>query len=90
MKKDQTTSWHEMLKAKMEADGEVFDERVCTLDESQLKAVFDAGYGGPEGQAFTAWGKTWVYFPITYDGSEWVGHAPRDPCDISMYHQGGY
>ena len=31
----------------------------------------------------------WVYFPICYDGAEWVGHAPRNPCDIAMEHQGG-
>ena len=51
--------------------------------------MFDAGYGAEEGVAFTAWSENYVYFPINYDGAEWVGHAPRNPCDIKMEHQGG-
>jgi hypothetical protein len=83
------TSWYDLLKEMMANDGEDFAQRVCTLTEEQLKAVFNNGYGGTEGAAFTAWGEKWVYFPIEYDGSEWVGHAPRNPCDIAMAHQGG-
>lgn len=83
------SNWYEMLKEAMEEDGEDFEKRVCTLDEENLKREFDSGYGGAEGAPFTAWGEKWVYFPIVYDGAEWVGHAPRNPCDISMEHQGG-
>jgi hypothetical protein len=83
------TSWYDLLKEMMANDGEDFAQRVCTLTEEQLKVVFNNDYGGTEGAAFTAWGEKWVYFPIEYDGSEWVGHAPRNPCDIAMAHQGG-
>ena len=82
-------NWFGMLKEAMEEDGEDFASRECTLSEEALKVEFDAGYGGSEGAPFTAWGKSWVYFPIVYDGAEWVGHAPRNPCEISMKHQGG-
>lgn len=78
-----------MLKQMMEEDGEDFDNRVCTLDASALRLEFDAGYGMPNGQFFTAWGEFWVYFPLCYDGSEWVGHAPRNPGRVAMEHQGG-
>ncbi|OGS95983.1 MAG: hypothetical protein A3H31_03280 [Gallionellales bacterium RIFCSPLOWO2_02_FULL_57_47] len=81
-------SWYDMLQAAMKADGENFDKRTCTLDETSLRKEFDVGYGLPKGEFFTAWGEKWVYFPLCYDGLEWVGHAPRNPCDIAMAHQG--
>lgn len=83
------TTWHEQLKDAMERDGEDFAKRICTLDDEALRVDFDDGFGGTEGANFTAWGERWVYFPICYDGAEWVGHAPRNPCDIAMSHQGG-
>lgn len=83
------SNWYEMLKGVMQEDGEDFEKRTCTMDEAGLKKEFDDGYGGTEGEAFTAWGEKWVYFPLCYDGAEWVGHAPRDPCDTVMEHQGG-
>jgi hypothetical protein len=82
-------NWYEKLKEIMEADGENFDTRRCTLSNQDLLKEFDDSYGSSEGAAFTAWGENWVYFPIVYDGSEWIGHAPRNPCEISMKHQGG-
>lgn len=83
------SNWFEMLKEKMKENGDSFEERACTLDEAGLKKDFDSGYGGTEGAAFTAWGEKWVYFPICYDGAEWVGSAPRNPCEVAMEHQGG-
>ena len=77
------------MKKACEEDGEVFADLVCTLDDEQLALMFDCDYGGTRGDSFTAWGKNWVYFPLCYDGSEWVGRAPRNPCDIVMDHQGG-
>lgn len=61
----------------------------CTLTEEQLLREFDSGYGGTEGDAFTAWSEKYVYFPICYDGAEWVGKAPRNPCDEATGHMGG-
>lgn len=83
------TSWYEMLKEDAESDGEDFDSLVFSCSIEELKKPFDSSYGGTEGSPFTAWGKDWVYFPICYDGAEWIGHAPRNPCEISMFHQGG-
>jgi hypothetical protein len=68
---------------------ENFEDLTTTLNEKELNSKFDNSYGGTKGIAFTAWGPEYVYFPICYDGAEWVGFAPRNPCDIKMHHQGG-
>jgi hypothetical protein len=60
-----------------------------TLSPEELNREFDCGYGLKEGVPFTAWSENWVLFPIDYDGSESVGRAPRNPCGIKMFHQGG-
>ncbi len=65
----------------------------CTLTKSELDKEFDSDFGGSNGQPFTAWTSTTVYFPIVYDGSEWVGDAPRNPTKKALgnplEHQGG-
>ena len=61
----------------------------CTMTEEQLDTEFDPGWGGTEGCAFQAWTKTRVFFPLCYDGSEWVGEADRNPCDRAREHDGG-
>ena len=82
------TSWYEILKDSMQEDGEDFGKRYGTMSEDGLREVFYIGDGCIKGRPFTAWGVKWVYFPIQYDGEECIGHAPRDPCDIAMKHQG--
>lgn len=82
-------NWNEMLRVAFAERGDDFAQMVCTISAEQLNAEFDSGYGCEEGCAFTAWGENYVYFPIGYDGSEWVGSAPRNPCDESLSHQGG-
>ncbi len=79
------TTWKEQIKDTA-GDDEII---ACTLTEEELDRKFDNGYGGEEGAPFTAWSETRVYFPICYDGSEWVGSAPRNPCDEAKKHQGG-
>lgn len=81
-------NWYDMLQEIMKEDGEDFSKKVCTLSNDELKINFDSDSGGEKGKPFTAWGLKWVYFPICHDGEEWIGHAPRNPCDIPMNHQG--
>ena len=51
---------------------------------------FDSGYGGVEGIAFMLWTGSYVYFPIMYDGAEWVESVPRNPTDdVKLGHFGG-
>jgi len=61
----------------------------CTLSDSELLKEFYGGYGGHEGKEFTAWSEKYVYFPVVYDGAEWVGRAPRNICDEATQHVGG-
>lgn len=70
--------------------GKDFDDILeCTLTDEELLVEFDNGYGGAEGMPFTAWSEDYVYFPVVYDGAEWVGRVPRNPCDKVTYHHGG-
>lgn len=70
-----------------------FNNRLLTWQEAQdapeLQAWFYPDFGGVEGASFTAWSANWVYFPICYDGREWIGKAPRNPRNHSCEHQGG-
>ncbi len=61
----------------------------CTLSEEELNTEFYDGYGSSEGKHFTAWSETRVYFPVVYDGAEWVGSVPRNPCEERTGHVGG-
>ena len=82
-------TWRKEFKEALEQTGDSFDDLVSTMSDEDWDREFDAGYGSVQGCDFTAWSKDWVYFPICYDGSEWVGFAPRNPCDRAMGHQGG-
>lgn len=79
------TTWRKLIKEAL------FDDELiaCTLSEDELDKKFSDGYGGSEGKPFTAWSETRVYFPVVYDGSEWVCSAPRNPCDEATSHVGG-
>lgn len=65
------------------------DVEAHTLTDEQLDREFDNGYGCTEGDAFTVWTKNHVYFPICYDGAEWVGFVSRNPDGKPTNHQGG-
>ena len=80
-------NWKDELNKEVELLGDTIIE--CSATEEEMAVDFDGGYGRTNGKHFTAWGEKYVYFPICCDGAEWVGHAPRNPCDIAMGHQGG-
>ena len=80
-------TWYDEISCIAKEKGEDIIE--CTLSEADLHEEFNDGFGGTEGKPFTAWSENWVYFPICYDGAEWVGCAPRNPCSEAMDHQGG-
>jgi len=82
-------NWNEMLREAFENTGDDFIKMKTTLTEEELSRKFDTGYGGHNGNPFTAWGKKFVYFPVVYDGAEWVGWAPRNICKIKTNHVGG-
>ena len=79
------TTWQKEIKDAAKGDEII----ACTLTGEELVRVFDKGYGGSEGLAFTAWSETYVYFPVVYDGAEWVERVRRNPCDEARSHVGG-
>ena len=83
-----TKSWRQMIEHERAAhkDGPII---ASTLSDAESDLMFHVGYGGENGKPFTAWSERRVYFPCCYDGSEWVGSAPRNPCDEPTAHQGG-
>ena len=86
----ENATWRKMIVMEMKDRGETFGDTVsCTLSEAELDEVFDDGYGGSEGKHFTLWTANRVYFPVVYDGAEWVGSVPRNPNDEKSEHVGG-
>ena len=84
------TNWKKLIQDEMERQGETFEDLVeCTLNDEELVVEFYNGYGGEEGKPFTLWTNNRVYFPVVYDGSEWVGSVSRNPDGKPTYHLGG-
>ena len=79
-----------MLVEAMKSRGEELSDLIAnTMNDAEMEKAFDSGYGGTEGIPFTAWTEKTVYFPIQYDGAEWVGSVSRHPDGIPTDHQGG-
>jgi len=57
-------------------------------DEATLDIEFTAGYGAEKGPAVLVWSERFVYFPVCYDGAQWLGSAPRDPVSQAQPHVG--
>jgi len=84
------TSWQELLVQAMSDQGDTLQDIVaCTLSDREMAKKFNSGYGGTEGAPFTLWTAKAVYFPVQYDGAEWVGSASRHPDGVPTQHQGG-
>ena len=83
-------NWKSKITFELEMNDESWDNVVsCTLTEEGLRESFDDSYGREEGKPFTLWTKTRVYFPVTYDGAEWVGSVSRNPDGNPTEHVGG-
>jgi hypothetical protein len=57
--------------------------------DTWLDFLFNSGYGGANGAFFTVWTENRVYFPVGYDGAEWVTSVPRNPNGEATRHVGG-
>jgi hypothetical protein len=84
-----STTWREELKAAMHSASDPGPVVAVAPDEAALDVTFDDGYGGSEGPSVLIWTEQRVYFPVTYDGSEWLGSAPRNPQASGQKHVGG-
>ena len=83
-------NWKEMIEEEMKSRGETLsDIEQNTLTDSEMIEKFYSGYGGTGGNPFTVWTAKTVYFPVCYDGAEWVGSVSRHPDGKPTSHQGG-
>jgi hypothetical protein len=86
------TTWRKELDAARAADVDhpPDDGAIVAVapDEALLDVAFYAGYGHAAGPHVLIWTEHYVYFPVTYDGSEWLGRAPRDPQPEPQWHEG--
>ena len=84
------TTWKELIEKEMSRYGETMVDTVdSTFAGNEIETTFDAGFGGSEGIPFTLWTENRVYFPVVYDGAEWVGSASRNPDGVPTKHFGG-
>lgn len=87
---DDYTSWKQDIEEAMRSNGETWaDVESHTLTDDELNAKFDHSYGGTNGVPFTLWTKRRVYFPVCYDGAEWVESVSRNPDGKATEHVGG-
>ncbi len=83
-------TWRKQLIDTMRLYDETFSDIVSnTMTDQEMDTEFDDGYGGEEGCPFTVWTHNRVYFPVTYDGAEWVGSVSRNPDGKPKNHVGG-
>lgn len=84
------TCWKKLIENEMKERNETFaDLESCTLSSAQLTAGFNSDFGAVQGVPFTAWTAKTVYFPVCYDGAEWVGSVSRHPDGKATEHIGG-
>lgn len=84
------TNWKTQLDKTLQMHNESWKNvEANTMTAADMEKMFDDGYGGTEGCPFTVWTKNSVYFPICYDGAEWVGRVSRNPDGKATDHQGG-
>ena len=84
------TSWKDMLSRALRDNNETWDDvESNTMTRGEMRRKFEKGYGGTKGVPFTVWTSKSVYFPVCYDGTEWVGRVSRHPDGKPTEHQGG-
>lgn len=82
-------TWRRELRAAMAEAGDAGPVIAHAPDPEAFDVEFDDGYGGSEGPDVLAWTEERVYFPVVYDGAEWLGSAPRNPTPDGQQHVGG-
>ena len=82
-------NWNDLLSAAMMDCGDPGPVVAKSGSEDDWTKKFDNGYGTSEGPAVLAWTSFYVYFPVVYDGGEWLDCAPRNPQANGQPHVGG-
>lgn len=82
-------TWQEMFEECRTEDGDTSPVVAVAPDESVLDVAFDSDYGSSAGPAVLIWTEERVYFPVVYDGAEWLESVPRNPVPHPKGHVGG-
>lgn len=83
-------NWKTTLDEALKKNGDSWEDvEANTMTEADMVKEFDSGYGDVQGCPFTVWTKNHVYFPICYNGAEWVGSVSRHPDGKPTDHKGG-
>ena len=80
--------WHRELAEEMREQGDAGPVLAYAPTEAAFDVEFDGGYGLATGPHVLAWTDARVYFPVVYDGAEWMGSAPRNPQAEGQGHVG--
>jgi len=89
------TSWRVLITEEMKEHDDTWDnvesialaaDKYQYTHEPSLDRLFDPGFGCPEGDFFTVWTKTRVYFPKEYDGAESCCSVARHPDGVATEH----
>jgi hypothetical protein len=84
--------WRDLIVYCMSEYNEKWEDVVSYVpdDGKWLDYLFDDTYGSIEGEPFTLWTKGRVYFPMVFDGSEWVASISRNPDGVITKHLGSW
>jgi len=93
-------SLKEFLVREMAKNDEIFDDFVMLNVNSyknwkgeliDINTPVDTGYGSPNLPEFIGWTEDYIYFPVVYDGLEYIGSVPRNPVKgFYKEHLGGW
>lgn len=83
------TTWRGALAIAMRVHGDPGPVIAFAPSEAEFDIKFDADLGDTDGPHVLAWTADRVYFPVKYDGAEWMGSAPRNPVPYGQQHVGG-
>ena len=61
-------------------------KKFATIVDSLQDYYFDDDSNIVEGVPFTLWTKNRVYFPLSFEGSAWVGSVSKIPNGIATAH----
>lgn len=83
-------TWRQLLAEEMCRRGDLGLVIAYAPNKAAFDVVFDDNYGLPDGPSVLAWTEAYVYFPVEYDGAEWMGSVPRHPTSHGQAHVGGH
>ena len=90
MSADDVTTWRALMDDERESSGDTSPIVAAVApSEDVLDIPFDAGYGSAEGKPVLVWTEDRVYYPVVYDGAEWLASVPRNPVGEGQAHSGG-